>query len=395
MDYTFSNRISGLAPSAIREILKATSLPGIIPLAAGNPAPDAFPVEEVREITAKLLAERPTDCLQYGVTEGYEPLRSFLAADCKQRLGLGEAFDTLIVTSGAQQVMDLACKALCNEGDTVLSESPSFIGSLNTFRSYGVKLRGVPMRPDGMDIDVLEELLKTEPKVRFIYTIPNYQNPTGWTASLEKRKAIYALALKYNVLILEDNPYGELRYAGEALPSIKSFDKEGIVIYAGSLSKVLSPGIRVGYTLAPAPIIAKMTVGKQASDVHTSMLSQQIVYAWLTGYDTAAHIRKIREIYTNKLNIMTDALAAYCPALHFEKPLGGLFLWCSLPAGLDAVDFASAAVAEKVAVVPGNAFAVEGDAHRDAVRLNFSTPTNEQLRQGIEILGGVLQKAGE
>ncbi|MCL2495519.1 MAG: PLP-dependent aminotransferase family protein [Oscillospiraceae bacterium] len=384
MTYTFSNKMGNLAPSAIREILKATSQPGIIPFAAGNPAPEAFPIEAVREISARLLEERPVDCLQYGITEGYAPLRQRVREDIRNRLRIGSEEDDLIITSGAQQVVDLATKALCNEGDVVIAESPSFIGSLNTFRSYGVRLRGVPLQADGMDVDALEAILRAESNVRFIYTIPNYQNPSGVTMGLEKRRRVYELARQYNVLILEDNPYGELRYEGEALPCIKSFDTEGIVIYAGSFSKILSPGLRVGYALAPAQIIAKMTVGKQASDVHTPIFNQIIVDEWLKNYDVAAHIEHIRAIYKAKRDLMCGGLAG--TVLQFQRPAGGLFLWCGLPEGVDMLGYARRSVEKKVAVVPGVAFAVEPGDPINAVRLNFSTPTDAQLKQGVEIL---------
>jgi len=387
MTYTFSNKISALAPSAIREILKATAQPGIIPFAAGNPAPEAFPVQAVREISARLLEERPVDCLQYGITEGYAPLRSFVREDLRRRLRIGAEGDDLIITSGAQQVVDLATKALCNEGDVVIAESPSFIGSLNTFRSYGARLRGIPLQRDGMDVDALEDILRTEKNVRFIYTIPNYQNPSGVTMGEAKRRRVYELARQYGVLILEDNPYGELRYEGEALPCVKSLDEDGIVIYAGSFSKILSPGLRVGYALAPAAVIAKMTVGKQASDVHTPIFNQIIVDEWMRHYDVAGHIEKIRAIYTAKRDLMCDGLAG--TVLRFQRPAGGLFLWCELPKDVDMLDYARRAVARKVAVVPGAAFAVEEGDPINAVRLNFSTPTDEQLARGVEILRGL------
>ena len=388
MDYNFSDKISALAPSAIREILKATSQPGVIPFAAGNPAPEAFPVEAVREITARLLAERPVDCLQYGITEGLPALRARAREDIKRRLDIGRDSDDLIITSGAMQVMDLATKVLCNEGDVVICESPSFIGSLNTFRSYGVKLRGVPMQHDGMDVEQLEAVLKSEQNVRFIYTIPNHQNPSGLTMSLAKRRRVYELAKQYGVLILEDNPYGELSYEGEAPPCIKCFDEDSIVVYAGSFSKILSPGLRVGYTLAPQPVIAKMTVGKQASDVHTTILAQWIVDEWMQRYDVAAHVEKICGIYKAKRDLMCDGLAG--TALDFQKPAGGLFLWCALPPEIDMIELAKRAVAKMVAVVPGSAFNVEAGDRVNAVRLNFSTPSDAQLTSGVEILKGVL-----
>ncbi|MCL2105644.1 MAG: PLP-dependent aminotransferase family protein [Oscillospiraceae bacterium] len=389
MTYTFSNRIANLAPSAIREILKASSQPGVIPFAAGNPAPEAFPVEAIREISARLLAERPIDCLQYSVTEGYGPLRERVKADLSTRLNCGTDADSLIITSGAQQVIDLAAKVLCNEGDVVISESPSFIGSLNTFRSYGLRLRGVPMRDDGMDLDALESILKTEKqKVRFIYTIPQYQNPSGISTSLEKRRRVYELALRYGTLILEDNPYGELRYEGEDVPAIKSMDTENIVIYAGSFSKILSPGLRVGYALGPAPVLAKMTVGKQASDVHTTIFAQLLVEEWLRRYDVAAHIAALRVMYRAKRDLMCDGLAG--TPLRFARPGGGLFLWCALPEHIGMLDFARRAVGRKVAVVPGSAFLVEEGESVNAVRMNFTTPTDEQLARGVEILAELL-----
>jgi len=388
MQYTFADRIKGLKPSVIREILKFTSDPTVIAFSAGNPAPEAFPVEEVREITARLLAERPVDCLQYGITEGLPALRARVKEDIKARLNIGRDSDELIITSGAMQVMDLATNVLCNEGDVIICESPSFIGSLNTFRSYGVRLRGVPMQHDGMDIEQLEAVLKAEKNVRFIYTIPNYQNPSGITMSEAKRRRVYALAKAYGVLILEDNPYGELRYEGEALPCIKSFDEDGIVVYAGSFSKILSPGLRVGYALAPQPIIAKMTVGKQASDVHTTILAQWIVDEWMQNYDITAHVEKICGVYKAKRDLMCDGLAG--TALDFQKPAGGLFIWCELPGEIDMIELAKRAVAKMVAVVPGSAFSVEAGEQVNAVRLNFSTPSDEQLTRGVGILEEVL-----
>ena len=385
MTYTYSNKIAGLAPSAIREILKATSQPGIIPFAAGNPAPEAFPIDAVQEISARLLKDRPVDCLQYGITEGYAPLRESVRA----REGhLMRAFDDVIITSGAQQVADLAAKILCNEGDVVIAESPSFIGALNTFRSYGAKLRGVPLQEDGLDAERLEEILRTEKNARFIYTIPNFQNPSGVTMGLEKRRRVYALAKQYGVLILEDNPYGALCYDGEnELPDIKAFDEDGIVIYAGSFSKILSPGLRVGFAIAPKELAAKMTVGKQASDVHTPVFNQMIVDEWLRGYDAAGHIAHIREIYRAKRDIMCEGLAG--TPLRFAKPAGGLFLWCGLPDGIDMLDFARLAASRRVAVVPGVAFLAEDGEKTNAARLNFSTPTDAQLREGVEILRGL------
>ena len=393
MDYIFSDKISSLKPSAIREILKATSDPGVIPLAAGNPSAEAFPVEEVKKITKEILDEDPILALQYGVTEGYTPLRELISSYMKEKYNIGKESDSIIITAGAQQIMDLATKILLNEGDTVICEAPSFIGSLNCFRSYNAKLCGVEVESDGINTEKLEEALKTEKNVKFIYTIPNFQNPSGVTMSLEKRKKVYELAKKYNVLILEDNPYGDLRVSGEHLPSIKSFDEDGIVIYGGSFSKILSPGIRVGYVIANEQLIAKMTVGKQATDVHTPMLTQLIVYKWMKNYDFEKHIEKICGIYKSKLELMCDNIDKHFgDKVTYVRPEGGLFVWCKLRDDIDMLSFCAEAVKNKVAVVPGTAFMMNADDKTQCFRMNFSTPSDEKIVRGIEILGDILSK---
>ncbi len=392
MDYYFSKRISELQPSAIREILKATQDPSIIPFAAGNPDVATFPIDAVKKISAEIFETSPVTALQYGVTEGYKPLIERLTKFTKDKYNIGKDFDSLIVTSGAQQVMDLATKALCDFGDTVICESPSFIGSLNCFRSYGCKLAGVPVEADGMNIEALEEAIKNAVNPRFIYTIPNFQNPSGVTMSLEKRKAVYALAKKYGVLILEDNPYGDLRVSGEDIPSIKSMDEDGIVIYAGSFSKLLAPGIRVGYIVAPSQIIAKMTVGKQAADVHTPVFSQLLVDKWMNDYDVDAHIENIRNIYRKKLNLMCDLIDSELgDFVKYVRPEGGLFVWCELPENVDMIEFVQECVANKVAVVPGTAFMIN-DETTSCFRMNFSTPSDEKIVEGMKILGKVKEK---
>ena len=387
MNYTFSDRISSLKPSAIREILKATSDPSVIPFAAGNPDAAAFPIDEVREISKRIFDEMPVLALQYGITEGYTPLRQRIKEYMKQTKNIGRDFDDIIITSGATQIMDLTTKVFCNFGDTVICETPSFIGSLNCFRSYGCKLKGVPVEADGINVEILEEKLKTSENVKFIYTIPNFQNPSGATMSLEKRKRVYELAKKYGVLILEDNPYGDLRVAGEDVPNIKSFDEDGIVIYAGSFSKVLAPGIRAGYVIAPAEIISKMTVGKQAADTHSTMFTQILVDEWMKSTDLNEHINKIRQIYRRKLNLMCDLIDEYLgDFVKYVRPEGGLFVWCELPESVNMLEFAAKCVENKVAVVPGNAFTVEPEETTNCIRLNFSTPSDEKIVEGMEIL---------
>ncbi len=385
MNYTFSSGMSSLKPSVIREILKNSG--NTIPLSAGNPAPDAFPVDEVREIAARVLRDEPILALQYGVTEGYAPLIEELTKLAHERYGVGGDDDSLIVVSGAQQTMNLMSQIFINNGDTVITEEPAFIGALNCFRGFGAKLSGVPLEADGMDIGILEEKLKTEKNVRFIYTIPNFQNPAGITTSLEKRKQIYELAEKYGVIILEDNPYGDLRVSGESVPSIKSFDKAGIVVYSGSFSKIISPGMRVGFTLAPKEIISKMTVAKQTQDVHTTMLSQLIVYEWLKEGRIDAHVKKICDIYRRKLNLMCDNMdLLLSDYLTYNRPEGGLFVWAKLNEGINMLDFVKRASANGVSAVPGNAFLVDMSSPCDYIRLNFSTPSDEGIVEGINLL---------
>ena len=383
----FSDKVSGLAPSAIREILKFTSDPEVISFAAGNPAPEAFPTEKIAELSAQIFSEEPVNALQYSVTEGYPKLREWLESDLRSK-NLFKDGDMVVVTAGAQQAIEITAKILCNEGDVIICENPSFIGSLNSFRSYGVKLIGVSMDNDGMKPDELEAVLKANPRTKFIYTIPNFQNPTGRTTALERRKEILALAEKYGVYVLEDNPYGALRFAGEDVPCYKELDKNKNVIYAGTFSKVLAPGLRVGYLCADAELVSKAVVGMQTSTVHTNIWAQILTYRFVTGVDFNRHIKGLQEIYRVKYKRMADALKANLPDfVKFSEPQGGLFIWADLPEKYDMNAFCVEAVKRKVAVVPGNAFNADENDVSHSFRLNYSTPTNEQIDKGCEILG--------
>ena len=394
MEYSFSDRVQALKPSAIREIFKYAADPEVVSLSAGNPSPEAFPIEEIKEISSRLLEENPIGVLQYSVTEGYPQLRETLKEYMKSHHNVGKDFDDILITTGAQQIMDLATKSLVNEGDVVITEAPSFIGSLNTFRSYNAKLVGVKIDDDGMNMEELEKALQPHKNARFIYTIPNFQNPSGITMSLEKRKKMYELAKKYNVLILEDNPYGDLRYSGEYIPCIKSFDDEGIVLYAGSMSKVISPGIRVAYVIAPKPIFQKMVVCKQGNDVHTNIWSQMVCNELLTKYDFDAHLEKLRNLYRKKAQFMMDLMDKYLVpmGITYAKITGGLFTMCTLPDYVDMQEFCKDAIKNKVCVVPGNAFLTDESEECHTFRVNFSTPTDEQLEKGIKLLAKTAEK---
>ncbi len=393
MVYEFSQKVSQLQASAIREILKYTSDPQVISFAAGSPAPEALPSKELEEISKELIAEEPSLVFQYGVTEGYAPLREEVKKLLAAKGCFNAEYDDVIITSGAQQANELSAKVLCNEGDTIAVEAPSFIGSLNAFRSYHVDLAGITLHEDGIDIGELENTLKTK-KVKLVYLIPNFQNPTGNTMSWEKRQKAFELCRKYNAVILEDNPYGDLRFAGEDIKSIKTLDTDGSVIYSGTFSKILSPGIRVGYVCAHKDIIQKIVVCKQVADVHTTMWSQMLACRFLKKYDLDTHLKKLRRVYEHKTGLMLSQIEKnFSGKIEYTKPQGGLFIWCTLPEGVTTAqmtEFCTAAVRDyKVAAVPGTAFTINDGDETRSFRLNFSTPTDEQIIKGCELLGAL------
>ena len=400
MNYHFSDKIASLKPSAIREILKAPKDADTITLAAGNPAPETFPVSDLARFAADIFANDSTTALQYGATDGYEPLRRAVAERQKTVWGIGKSVaegdsfnDTTIIVSGGNQGIELAAKVFCNEGDTVICENPTFIGGLNAFRSCGYNTVGVPIEEDGMNVEALEETIKNTPNAKLLYIIPTFQNPAGITTSLEKRKAIYEVCKKYGLMILEDNPYGELRFAGEEIPTIKSFDTEGLVIYCSSFSKILSAGMRVGFVVAPEEVAAKMVVAKQSEDVHTNQFFQMLCYKFMTECDLDAHIAMIRQVYGRKCRLMLDCLEKELPAaVKFTRPEGGLFIWVTLPDGVDATAFLKACMAQKLMIVPGATFNCDVTEGSMSFRLNYSTPSDEQIKEGVARLGRVARE---
>lgn len=400
MNYVFSDKLASLKPSAIREIFKSLANPTIISFAAGNPAPESFPVDELARLSAEIYATTPVTALQYGMTEGYPPLRQAIAERQKKVFGVGKSVadgdkynDTTIVVSGGQQGIELTCKAFCNEGDTVICENPTFIGALNAFRSNGVNTVGVKLHADGIDPDELEATIKANPKAKLLYLIPTFQNPAGLTTSYEKRVRIYEIAKKYNLPIIEDNPYGELRFAGKDIPTIKSLDTEGLVIYCSTFSKILSAGMRVGFVVAPEEVVSKIVIAKQVEDVHTNMLFQMLCHRYMTECDIDGHVGKIRDIYRHKASLMIDCLEKELPKeIEFTRPEGGLFLWCTLPDGVDMNAFVKKAIEYKVAVVPGTTFNCDTAAPSNCFRLNYSTPSDEQIVEGCRRLGAVARE---
>lgn len=385
----FSDRISGIKASEIREIFKLLGQKDIISLAGGNPAVESFPNEELADIAHDVLKNNPGVSLQYNATEGYMPLRNILSERMKKIDSIAD-YDDLIVTTGAQQAIDLIARVLINEGDGVVAELPSFVGSLNSIRGFGGQLFGVPVLSDGMDLDVLENILKTE-KIKLIYTIPTFQNPTGVTMTLEKRKKLLELATKYNVFILEDNPYGELRFRGEYVPTIKSLDTEGRVIYSGSFSKILSAGMRVGWLCGHKDIVAKATVAKQSADVHTCTLTQMMAAEYLTKHSIDDHIKKVCDLYGRKCKKMLDAMDKYFPAhCTYTRPEGGIFLFCYMPEGTDSKALLKKALEKKVAFVPGHTFMIDMSKPTNTFRLNYSLVPEDKIEFAIKSLAEIL-----
>ena len=393
MNYLFSDKVKDMQPSAIREIFKSLSDPNMISLAAGNPSADSFPVEKIRAISEQLLLTDPTGALQYSVTEGYGPLREQLKARLREKFSIGASDDELIITTGGQQGIDLAAKVLCNEGDTVICENPSFIGALNAFRSYNARLVGVDVERDGIDVEKLEQALKANPNAKLIYLIPTFQNPSGITMSPEKRRAVLALAERYGVVILEDNPYGELRFDGEDVPTIKSLDRGGQVLYCSSFSKILSAGMRVGFLCGNKDLIQKIVVVKQVNDVHTNIFFQMLASRFMEVYGLDEHIASIRALYKRKSALMVDALEEQLGGvLEIVRPQGGLFIWGTLPDKYDSAVFAKKAIGNTVAVVEGKTFAPDQSVVSHSFRMNYSTPTDDQIVEGVRRLRKTLEQ---
>lgn len=386
-----SERVKPLKASAIREMFKLMADPEIISLAGGSPAPELFPGEELSKIAGKILMTNPTAALQYGTTDGYAPFKKLVEERVKKINSMHDD-DTIIITTGAQQGIDLAAKALVNDGEDVIVEAPSFVGTLNSLRSYESKLIGVPLEDDGMNIEKLEEALKNN-NVKLIYTIPTFQNPSGITASLEKRKKVLELAAKYDVIIIEDNPYGDLRFEGEDVPTIKSLDTEGRVIYVGSFSKILSPGMRLGYTVANKDFSDRIEVLKQVNDVHTPLLTQMMATEFMKKYDIEKYIEKSRELYGKKCRFMLDCIEKCFPkSVSCTHPQGGLFILCTTPEGTDTNALLKESLKYKVAFVPGNSFSTEIEKPSNLFRLNYSTMPEEKIEKGIAALGKVLHE---
>ena len=386
----FSNKVVDLNASAIREVFKLLGKPGIISFAGGAPAAEGFPIGRLSDIAKEILRENGGIALQYSVTEGYEPLRTWV----KERLesqNIGCEIDETVIVSGGQQGIDLAAHSLLNEGDAVICEEPTFVGGLNAFRSYKAEIYGAPIQADGIDVDAVENILKEKKNVKFIYTIPTFQNPTGITMSFEKRKKLLALAKEYDVLILEDNPYGELRFDGDDIPTIKSMDTEGRVIYVGSFSKILSPGLRVGFVCAERSLVERMVICKQTSDVHTNSFTQIMIHEFVTKHSIDEHIENLRALYGKRCRKMIECIEQHFPSeITFTRPQGGLFIFCTMPDGIDAKEIVKKALEKNVAFIPGATTMIDDKKVYSTFRLNYSNMSSEKIEMGIKLLGNVL-----
>ncbi len=392
MPISFAKRMNNMNKSEIREILKLTQRPEIISFAGGLPAPELFPVEQIKQITQDLLTNYGHQVLQYSTTEGFLPFREQIAKRMNEKFKTNVTGEDITILSGSQQALDFAGKVFINEGDTIIVESPTYLGAINAFKPYGPKYVEIPMDEDGLIVSELEKALEKNPNAKFLYTIPDFQNPTGRTLSLERRKQLIEVINKYNLPVIEDNPYGELRFQGEHLPSLKSMDTKGLVIYHGTFSKTFTPGLRLGWVCASKEILDQFIIVKQSSDLHTSEFNQRIAYEYVEKYDLEEHIRAICALYKKRREAMVKAMQEHFPKqVKFTLPDGGLFLWITMPEDVDCVKLLEKAVEQKVAFVPGMSF-YPNSGKKNTMRLNFSNTPEDRIIEGIKSLAQVVQK---
>jgi len=397
-EHRYAQRTLRMKSSTIRELLKLTQQPDVISFAGGMPAPEVFPIEEFRAACNRVLQERGAEALQYGATEGYLPLREMIARH-NAAYGMHVSADNILITSGSQQALDLLGKIFINRGDRILVESPTYLGALQAWNAYGAEYVAVPSDDHGMITSALEESLRLGPK--FIYVLPNFQNPTGTTLTLERRKQLVKLADRFGVPIIEDDPYGQLRFEGKHIPSVVVLDSQyrkdpgaysGNVIYLSTFSKILAPGVRLAWVVAPTQVISKLVQAKQGVDLHTATFNQIVAYEVGKGGFLDRHVKVIRECYRQRRDVMIETLEEHMPQdVHWTHPQGGLFLWVTLPEGLNTTEILKEAVKQKVAFVPGESFFPCGGGE-NTMRLNFSNATPEKINEGIARLSQVIKQ---
>ena len=391
MRMKFANRIDSLRASDIREILKITQRSEVISFAGGLPAPELFPVEEIKEISRLLMEESGRVALQYSTTEGYEPLRQKIAARIGRKFQTQASAEEVMITSGSQQALDFTGKLFLDAGDVVLCESPTYLAAISAFRAYQPEFIAVPTDDDGMIIEELERILATTDNVKLVYVIPDFQNPTGRTWSRERRRRFIETVSRYGVAVLEDNPYGELRFEGEILPSIKSMDREGLVIGTGTFSKTFCPGMRIGWLVAAPPVIEKYVLIKQGADLCTSLRNQMEIDLFMELFDFEGNLVRLTELYRQRRNSMVAALEAMMPeGVSFTRPQGGLFLWVTLPERIKAIELLKRCLEQNVAFVPGDSFFPNGGVE-NTLRLNYSNMPEDRIREGVARLAAAIR----
>ena len=394
MAVKFARRLENAEGSAIREILKLASNPEVISFAGGLPAPELFPVEEMKKVALAVLEEQGRAAMQYYATDGYPPLREAIAERMNRKLYTNVTADSILVTNGSQQCLDFMGRVFLDEGDKIIVESPSYLGALNAFKAYGPEFIEIPTDEDGMIMSELEKALAANPDVKFIYVIPDFQNPSGRTWPIERRKQFMEIINKYEIPVAEDNPYGELRFEGEIFPSLKSYDTKGLVLFFGTFSKIFAPGFRLGWVSASPEILEKFNISKQAADLQASTISQMEMAKFIEMYDLDAHVEKIKEVYGKRRTIMLDAMDEYFPeGIKFTRTDGGLFTWVTLPEGIDAAQLMKDVVLpNNVAYVPGEPFYPNGG-NANHFRMNYSCMPEDKIVEGVKRLGKALHEA--
>lgn len=385
----FSDIAMSMQPSAIRRLLKVTETPDIISFGGGLPNPESFPINEIKEIFNELIETEGKKMLQYGATEGLTSLSIAISKMLKEKEGIIVNKNQLIQTTGSQEALYMIGKIFANPNDIVFSEAPTYTGTISAFKASSIKMIGIKMDNEGIETNLIEEKIKSNIKPKFIYVIPNFQNPSGITMSLDRRKHLLEIASDYSIPIIEDDPYGHLRYSGKKIPSLKSMDKDGMVIYLGTFSKILAPGFRLGYVAAREEVIEKLNLAKQALDLATSTISEYIAEAYLSKGYLDRQLPKIIELYRKKRDLMLDSLEKYFPeGVDWTKPEGGMFLWVTKK-GANTDELFPKAMEKKVAYVVGSAFYPDGDNH-ESMRLNFTYSSDQEIVEGIRRLGEVL-----
>ena len=391
MEYRYAGRLSNIRASEIRELLKLTERPEVISFAGGLPASELFPIQEIKEVNDYVLDCCGEQALQYTTTEGFQPLRRWIAERMNSRLGTSFDEDNIMITHGSQQALDLTGKVFLEEGDVVLCESPTYLAAISAFRAYGCRFAEVETDEDGMVISRLEKALEENPGAKLIYIVPDFQNPTGRTWSLARRRQLAELSAKYNVVVIEDNPYGELRYEGDFLPSVKSFDKEGNVLCTGTFSKIFCPGYRIGWIAGEKEVIRKYVLVKQGVDLQCNTVAQMVISSFLEKYDIDAHIDKIREVYHRRRDAAVDSIERFFPDnIKYTKPEGGLFLWVELDRKVNTTKLLEKCLEQDVAFVPGDSF-YPNSGKTNTMRINFSNTQEEKIVEGIRRIGNVIR----